>query len=313
MIIINYILICVIFGTTFLAIKFGIVSGVPPLFSAGLRFSLAGILVISYFLSKGQKVSSFIFSKRIMFIGFCLTFMTFSTLYWAEQYITSGLAAVLSATGPMMILLMQLKRNNKRIEKKQLIALLMAFSGVICVCLPGMSQHVTYLWIAACLAVLIGEVFYGFGSVNSKEFLTDFEKVSPFLINAVQMLYGGLFLLIISILFEKPSVQTLYSWDAVWPILYLVFVGSIGGHGLYTWLLSKTNPVFPSTWLYVSPLIASVLGYFVMDEPIKAIMAIGGVLILVGVFIANWSTFALYRRQGSYFKKQIKEQNEEII
>ncbi|PNB76431.1 EamA family transporter, partial [Pseudomonas sp. FW305-BF6] len=86
----------------------------------------------------------------------------------------------------------------------------------------------------ACIAVLIGEVFYGFGSVNSKEFLTDFERISPFLINAVQMLYGGVFLLIISLLFEKPSVQTLYSWDAVLPILYLVFIGSIGGHGLYT-------------------------------------------------------------------------------
>jgi drug/metabolite transporter (DMT)-like permease len=305
MVIINYILICLIFGTTFLAIKFGIESGVSPLFSAGIRFTLAGVLVILYFLLKGEKIKKLLLSKRIMYIGFCLTFMTFSTLYWAEQYITSGLAAVLSATGPMMILLFQLNRNKKRIERKQLIALLMAFTGVIFVCLPGMSQHVSYLWVAACIAVLIGEAFYGLGSITSKEVLTEFNERSPFLINAFQMLYGGIFLLIFSFLFEKPNLYTLTSWDAQWPILYLVFVGSIGGHGLYSWLLSKTNPVFPSTWLYVSPLIASVLGYFVMDEPIKGIMAIGGILILAGVFIANWSTFTQYRKQGSLLKKEV--------
>ncbi|PEJ57691.1 EamA family transporter [Bacillus sp. AFS002410] len=305
MIIINYLFICIIFGTTFLAIKFGIESGVSPLFSAGVRFTLAGLIVITYFLLKGQNVKKFILSKRLMYIGFCLTFMTFSTLYWAEQYITSGLAAVLSATGPMMILLFQLKRNNKRIERKQLIALIMAFTGVIFVCLPGISQHISYLWVAACVAVLIGEAFYGLGSITSKEVLTDFNSVSPFLINAFQMLYGGIFLLLFSFVIEKPNISILSSWDAQWPILYLIFIGSIGGHGLYSWLLAKTNPVFPSTWLYVSPLIASVLGYFVMDEPIKPIMAVGGILILSGVFIANWSTFSMYRKQGKLFKKEV--------
>ncbi|WP_088043474.1 DMT family transporter [Bacillus sp. EAC] len=306
MVIINYIFVCIIFGTTFLAIKFGIESGVSPLFSAGIRFTIAGIIVILFFLLKGKKIRSFIFSKRLMFMGFCLTFMTFSSLYWAEQYITSGLAAVLSATGPMMIVLIQLSRKQKRIERKQLIALIMAFTGVICVCLPGMSQHVSNLWIIACIAVLISEIFYAIGSINSKEILTDYEKVSPFLINAVQMLYGGILLLLFSLLVEKPNLSSLTTWDAQWPILYLVFIGSIGGHGLYSWLISKTNPVFPSTWLYVSPLIASVLGYFVLDEPIKAIMAFGGILILTGVFIANWSTFNSYRKQGSLLKKEIK-------
>ncbi|MFB7140383.1 DMT family transporter [Gottfriedia sp. NPDC056225] len=306
MIIINYLFICIIFGTTFLAIKFGIESGVSPLFSAGVRFTLAGLIVITYFLLKGQNVKKFILSKRLMYIGFCLTFMTFSTLYWAEQYITSGLAAVLSATGPMMILLFQLRRNNKRIERKQLIALIMAFAGVVFVCLPGISQHISYLWVAACVAVLIGEAFYGLGSITSKEVLTDFKSVSPFLINAFQMLYGGIFLLLFSFVIEKPNISILSSWDAQWPILYLIFIGSIGGHGLYSWLLAKTNPVFPSTWLYVSPLIASVLGYFVMDEPIKPIMAIGGILILSGVFIANWSTFSMYRKQGKLFKKEVE-------
>lgn len=304
MIIINYILICIIFGTTFLAIKFGIESGISPLFSAGVRFTLAGLLVILYFLLKGENIKRFIFSKRIMYIGFCLTFMTFATLYWAEQYITSGLAAVLSATGPMMILLFQLKGNRKGIERKQLIALLMAFTGVIFVCLPGLSQHISYLWVLSCIAVLIGEAFYGFGSIKSKEVLTEYSEVSPFLINAFQMFFGGIFLLLFSFLFEKPDLTVLASWDAQWPILYLVFIGSIGGHGLYSWLLAKTNPVFPSTWLYVSPLIASVLGYLVIDEPIKAIMAIGGILILSGVFIANWSTFMLYRKQGNLLKKK---------
>lgn len=73
---------------------------------------------------------SYLLSKRIIYTGFCLTFMTFATLYWAEQYISSGLAAILSATGPMMILLLQSKRNKTKLQKEQLVALVIALIGV---------------------------------------------------------------------------------------------------------------------------------------------------------------------------------------
>ena len=98
------------------------------------------------------------------------------------------------------------------------------------------------------------------------------------------MFYGGVFLIIASITVEQPNVSVLASWSVQWPILYLIFIGSIGGHGLYYWLLSKTNPVFPSTWLYVSPLIAIIVGYIVLGEPLNPTMGIGACFILLVYF-----------------------------
>ncbi|CAI8935103.1 drug/metabolite exporter family protein [Bacillus cereus VDM021] len=231
--------------------------------------------------------------------------MTFATLYWAEQYISSGLAAVLSATGPMMILLLQSKRNKTKLQREQFLALIIALIGVVCISLPGMHQQLTFIWSIACFVILVGELFYGIGSIHSKEILSDLPKVSPFLINGIQMFYGGLFLLISSIFIEQPNLDILTSWSVQWPILYLIFVGSIGGHGLYYWLLSKTNPVFPSTWLYVSPLIAVITGYVFLGEPINPVMGIGASFILIGVFLANRSTLEVYFKQGRLLKKEM--------
>ncbi len=305
MVIFNYILVCIIFGTTFLTIKIGIEAGVPPLFSAGIRFFLAGIILMIIFKLKRKEIMPHIFSKRIMYAGFCLTFMTFASLYWSEQYISSGLAAVLSATGPMMILLIQAKRNREKLQKEQLVALVIALIGVIFVSLPGMHQQVSFIWSIACIVLVIGELFYGIGSIRSKEILSDLSNVSPFLINGIQMFYGGILLLIASIIVEQPNVTVLTSWSVQWPILYLIFIGSIGGHGLYYWLLSKTNPVFPSTWLYVSPLIAIIVGYIILGEPLNPTMGMGACLILIGVFLANRSTLRTYFKKGRLLEKEM--------
>lgn len=300
MIIFNYILVCIIFGTTFLTIKIGIEAGAPPLFSAGIRFFLAGIILMIIFKLKRKEIMPHIFSKRIMYAGFCLTFMTFASLYWSEQYISSGLAAVLSATGPMMILLIQAKRNREKLQKEQLVALVIALIGVIFVSLPGMHQQVSFIWSIACIVLVIGELFYGIGSIRSKEILSDLSNISPFLINGIQMFYGGILLLIASIIVEQPNVTVLTSWSVQWPILYLIFIGSIGGHGLYYWLLSKTNPVFPSTWLYVSPLIAIIVGYIILGEPLNPTMGMGACLILIGVFLPIVQHYGLISKKGGY-------------
>ncbi|AHA06041.1 EamA family transporter [Bacillus toyonensis] len=305
MVIFNYILVCIIFGTTFLTIKIGIEAGAPPLFSAGIRFFLAGVILMFIFKLKRKEIMPHVFSKRIMYAGFCLTFMTFASLYWAEQYISSGLAAVLSATGPMMILLLQARRNKKTLQKEQFFALIIALIGVIFVSLPGMHQEVSFIWSIACIVLVVGELFYGIGSIRSKEILSDLRSVSPFLINGIQMFYGGILLLIVSFIIEQPNVTVLTSWSVQWPILYLIFIGSIGGHGLYYWLLAKTNPVFPSTWLYVSPLIAIIVGYIVLGEPLNPMMGIGACLILIGVFLANRSTIRTYFKQGRLLEKEL--------
>ncbi len=287
MLIINYLFICFIFGTTFLAIKAGIEAGVDPFLSAGLRFFLAGLVIVIYFTIRKKLSISLFFSKHLLIIGFCLTTMTFMTLYWAEQYITSGLAAVLSAFGPIIMFLLQAGKSKEKIQAIQIIGLLLSIAGVIFISSPGLKQEVTIYWFIATIAVIAGQLFYSIGTVMSKSFLKENEHASPFLINGIQMTIGGSFLLIFSVIFEQPSLKSLGLINVQLSLLYLIIVGSIIGHGLFYWLVSKTNPVFPSTWLYVSPVIAVLLGAIVLKENITVVTALGAVSVLVGVFFIN--------------------------
>lgn len=119
------------------------------------------------------------------------------------------------------------------------------------------------------------------------------------------MFYGGIFLLVLSLCTEQIHVSTIMPWNAVWSIVYLIFVGSIAGHGLYYWLIAQTNPVFPSTWLYVSLLIAVLIGYVVLNEAITPSIIGGGLLILIGVFMANREALGVHFKKGVLFKKQL--------
>ncbi|WP_025681472.1 EamA family transporter, partial [Paenibacillus massiliensis] len=102
MIAVGYIVMCLVFGTTFLAIKIGVEAGLPPFLSAGLRFLVAGILMYTWMKLRGKAQWSLLLRKEMLLTGLGLTFGTFAALYWAEQYVSSGIGAILSATGPLM-------------------------------------------------------------------------------------------------------------------------------------------------------------------------------------------------------------------
>ncbi|MCF6411464.1 DMT family transporter [Pseudalkalibacillus salsuginis] len=306
MIFINYILVCIIFGTTFLFIKVGIDAGSTPILSGGVRFMIAGLLVLGFFAIKKHPIVEALVSKQLILVGFCITFMTFSTLYWAEQYITSGLAAVLSATGPMMILLIQRQRKEAELDFIKVSGLMIALVGVICISLPGLGETLSYLWVIGCIVVLIGEVGYGYGTVFSKRYFATEHRFSPFLMNGVQMFYGGIMLTLFSFLVEDPSFSSLVAnSNAQIALLYLILVGSIGGHGLYYWLISKTNPIFPSTWLYVSPLIAIFVGYMFLQEALSPIMILGAFLIILGVVLTNRTTLMKLVKNGEVTRSNV--------
>lgn len=305
MILINYLIICFVFGTTFLAIKLGIDAGAPPLFSAGIRFFLAGSFVILYF-RMHRKVSWRQFgSKQVALLGFCLTFMTFSTLYLAEQFITSGMAAILSATGPIMILVLLTIFQKRKLHATEVLSFFLAFLGVSLLCLQGLHQEISTVWITACLIVLLGQLFYSIGTILTKRLLQQQSDVSPFFLNGLQMAYGGGYLLIVSFVFEQPTIHVLAEPSILLSTLYLMVVGSIMGHGLYYWLIQRTNPVFPATWLYISPLIAVFFGIIFLKESLSLIMIVGIPCIVLGVVMANIRTLKVYWKEGSLLRQRV--------
>lgn len=301
MIMLAYSLVCLIFGTTFLAIKIGVDAGAPPFFSAGLRFFLAGAVLFLWMVIKGKASFSLLLRKEMLITGAALTFGTFSALYWAEQYVSSGLAAVLSATGPMMILLMQMSFLRQKAPAYSLYGCIIGFTGVLLLVLPNLVVDVSPLWITGCVVVLIGECCYAAGAIYSKKVTTVFSGVSPVALNAAQMMYGGALLFILSLTTENIHPEVLYSFKTAGSLLYLTVVGSMVGHTLFYWLVAKTNPVFPSTWLYISPPIAVGVGFLFYNEAVTWITLFGVFTIITGTVLVNAGALKqlLFKKQAS--------------
>ncbi|EJL27701.1 DMT family transporter [Brevibacillus sp. BC25] len=288
MVLLNYVVMCLIFGTTFLAIKVGIDAGAPPFFSAGIRFFLAGVILFSFMLWKKQARLSLLLHKEMFFTGIGLTFGTFATLYWAEQHISSGIAAILSATAPLMVMLLQTGISRQKLSAISWAGCLVGFAGVVLLILPGATTiSFSFLWLAGCIAVLFGQIFYSAGAVYSRSVIQRFQDTSPIALNAAQMMYGGAMLLVLSLFTEQVHIESMLTANAIISLLYLIVVGSMMGHTIFYWLVAKTNPVFPSTWLYISPLIALSLGVILYNEPLYLLSLAGGITIIVGIILIN--------------------------
>lgn len=116
--------------------------------------------------------------------------------------------------------------------------------------------------------------------------------------NAAQMMYGGGMLLLLALFVEPIEIGPWLAPKAALSLLYLIFAGSMTAHTIFYWLIAKTNPVFPSTWLYVSPLIALCLGAALYGEPISVLSVIGGITIVAGIVAVNLDSLKTLLSKG---------------
>lgn len=305
MIMLGYAIMCLIFSTTFLAIKVGVDAGLPPFWSAGVRFFLAGLILMIIMRLRGKASFSVFWRKETLLIGASMTFVTFAALYWAEQYVTSGVGALLSATGPAMVLLIRAVVLKVKVPALAFVGAVIGLAGVGLLMLPGLSGSVHMLWMIACAVVIVGEIGYASGAVYSKKASSDMKHISPISQNAAQLMHGGWMLLVLSLITEHNDIhlQAMMSPSAIGSLIYLIIVGSMGGHTLFYWLVSRTNPVFPSTWLYISPVLALIFGWLFYGEPLSWLVAAGAVVVLFGVILTNYESL-----QSLFRQKQLKQE-----
>ncbi|MGW9526146.1 DMT family transporter [Paenibacillus terrae] len=294
---IAFTIMCLIFGTTFLAIKVGVEAGLPPFLSAGVRFFAAGAILFIAMKLMGKVRWSLLWRKEMVLIGAGTTFGTFSALYWAEQYVSSGIGAILSATGPMMIVILQSALLRQKTSRITVIGCMISFLGVVLVVLPGLAVQISGLWLAGCLVILLGELCYSGGALYSKRVMDVFRETNPIALNAAQMIHGGWMLLVLSAITEPWSSEGWQYLPAMGSLLYLILFGSMIAHTLFYWLMERTNPLFPTTWLYISPPIAVGLGALVYGEHVSWWMLAGVLLIVTGLILMNNGIIRLVNRR----------------
>lgn len=274
--------VCLIFGTTFLAIKVGTNGGIPPFLGAGLRFATAGaILVLVRGRLFGAQRPTAGFVGRAAVLGLLIIGFTFACTYWAIQYLASGHIAQIQSSAPIIVSVLAVLLLGKRLRLLHGLGLGAGFAGAVL--LLGLATGYNELAPLGALVAVGAELFYGLGTIwYSRAFPDGADSLQ---VNGFSMLSGGLFLCAVALATGQTSLPL--TLPALGSLFYLIVFGSIAGHSMYLWLVGHTGPIFASTWLYVSPIIATVVGAAVLSEQVLASNITGAALVIFGVYIIN--------------------------
>jgi drug/metabolite transporter (DMT)-like permease len=271
----------VIWGSTYLAMAI-VVTEIPPFLQGAMRFTFAGLVMLMIALRRGARVPPLREWLRIAPIGALLFVGGNAFVAIGTQSVTSGGAAIVCATMPLWVgVLAAFSSRNDRPNRREWASLLIGFAGVIVLMggpsLAGDPVHVAFLMCAP--------IAWALGSVMQRRLPSTPTTNDPFLLPAVQMLTGGLALGGIGFATgETVSADT--SAGAWGGLLYMAIAGSLIGFTAYSWLLRNTRPVVATSYSYVNPIIAVLVGAAISGEPLGVTTFVANVMIVAAVVLA---------------------------
>jgi drug/metabolite transporter (DMT)-like permease len=280
----------VVWGSTYLAIWIGL-NSLPPFLMSGLRFLGAGLILQSWCSWKRESLPDKNSIFRSALCGVLMLLGGIVSVVWAEQYLSSSLAAIVVTLLPFWFILLDKKQWSFYFSNKSIIAgLLLGFAGVsilLAFSHPAVAaKQVPGNQLQGILVILCGGIAWTVGSLYSK-----YKPVkAPLIVNGcIQLIAAGFFCILISIglgEWKHYSVAstTVNSWLA---LLYLIIMGSLVTYLAYLYLLKKRPAAQVSTYVYVNPVIAVLLGSFLANEPISGLKILALIIILIGVLLVN--------------------------
>jgi drug/metabolite transporter (DMT)-like permease len=273
----------VIWGSTYLAIRLAIET-IPPLLMAGVRFVVAGVILLPLALLSGDRRHdrlTLAHWRSAVIIGALLLVGGNGGVTLAEQRVPSGVTALLVATVPLWIAAFAHLRGVQQLNRLGAAGLLAGFIGVGLLLRPGSVGGAPPLWMGL---TLIAPLSWAAGSVYARGAAI---PRRPLVGTALEMLCGGIILCVVAAaLGEWGQVRfAALSAVSVGAFAYLVVAGSLLGYTAYTFLLRSVSPRAVSSYAYVNPLVAVALGWAVLGEPITPVMLVAAALIVVAVAV----------------------------
>ena len=280
-------LVYVFWGSTYLGIGIA-VEQIPPGVMCATRFLIAGTVMLAYCGLTGRRI---LFPPRqlghLAAVGILLLMGGNLTLSYAEQIVPTGLAALLIAVTPLWFLVLDsLLLGDHHISRRGKIGLAIGIAGVVVLIWPDLlhpnSLGRRELWWS--LALQLGSFSWAFGSVLSKKWQT--AAADPFSAIAWRVFFAGIANLSFALLVERHTNVT-WSFRGVAAILYLVVCGSWIGYTAYIWLLQHFPTSKVSTYAYVNPVVAIVLGWLVLHERVDRYILIGSAIVVASVVLVT--------------------------
>ena len=280
--------VCLLWGTTYLGIRVCLET-MPPMLMAGLRWTIAGVLLTGYLLLRGERLPRASTWGGITLLGFLMMVLGNGGVVWAEQTVPSGLAAVIVASSPFWMAGVEACRaDGERLTWRSAIGFLIGFSGIVLLVWPELRHGAATAsaragFLAGIISLQIACLGWSIGSSYSKRHARS-ENVLA--VTAGQMLAGGLMMLTIGTVRGEWSALA-WSSRSVVAFTYLATVGAIGGFAAYTYALRHLPVSFVSLYAYVNPVIAVTLGVLVLGEAFTWRMGLAAALVFGGVAIVQ--------------------------
>lgn len=275
----------VVWGSTYLAIRFAIES-LPPFLMAGIRFAAAGLLLYAIIRPRSVVPPTPANWKAAAIVGGLMLVGGNGLVCWAEQTVPSGWAALIIATVPLWLVVFDwLIHHGPRPTVRIIVGLVAGLGGVaMLIGTPAGGSARGHL--LGGLALMAACVFWALGSLHSRRATL---PSSPFMATAMQMTAGGALLLLLGTVSGEWSRVNfgVISLKSLLALGYLVFFGSILALTAYTWLLRVTTAARVSTYAYVNPVVAMFLGYALADEPLSMRVLIAAAVILGSVVVIS--------------------------
>ena len=278
-----WIVICIVWGTTYLAIRVALES-VPVALVGGLRFTAAGLIMVAALRVTGQPLPSPRTWGAIALSGFLLLVVGNGAVVWAEQYVASGLAAVIVAMIPFWTVVVEAVRGGERTTVRTWVGLAVGFAGIVVLVWPELFTDASgNRFVAGVIALQLACAGWAVGTSFTKR---NVRSPSPAATSAMQMLAGGLIFLTIATAAGEWS-ELAFTVRSASAILYLVIFGSIVAFSAYVYALKHLPIATVSLYSYVNPLIAVALGTVLLSEPFSSRTLVASALVFAGIAVVR--------------------------
>ncbi|MBN8576642.1 MAG: EamA family transporter [Cytophagales bacterium] len=276
--------VCVIWGTTYLALRVGVTQFPPFLFSL-IRFSIAGPLLVAFMLTMGKQKwpdRKTLFNQAVS--GILMTTMGVSMVGWAEVYISSGLAAVICSVMPVWtilinVLILKDEKPNWIIITGVLVGLL----GIVLIFSEHLAEFANPLYIFGIVITFVANISWAVGSIWVKK---KNELTNPFLGAGLQMSFGALAIIPLSLLFDDYS-KIQWSGEVVTALTYIIIIGSMAAYVCYSYAIKKLPMTVVSLYAYINPIVAVLLGWILLNEKLNVQIVVAILLTIAGIYIVN--------------------------
>lgn len=273
-----------IWGTTWAVVRVGL-DYIPPFTGAALRFAIGGALLLLLARWKGIPLGRDRWERRLWWITGIGSFVFgYGTIYWAEQWVPSGLAAVLFALLPIFVAwLGHFWLPNERLTWRTSLGTVAGFLGILVIFSEDLDGLAGPGAAGAAIVLLLSPLAFALTSVSAKRWGAGLHALS---LSAIPMLIGAACLGVAAFLLERDIAVT-WTASAVGSVLYLALFGSAVSFGLFYWMLGYWPAGRMSLIAYVTPVIAVIVGTLMLDEPLSRRLIAGSTLVLVGVAAAS--------------------------